>query len=106
MRAVTPTAALVHAARAWVARIVDHPEQWADEEDYALINAVARLDAVSRSGGGRGVTLSYPNSEDGIWLHCEICGEGVENLGYGFTPRAAVLAEQAHMLAEHGGGSA
>ena len=35
--------AVIDAAIAWVDRIVDHPNSWADDEDAALIEAVKRL---------------------------------------------------------------
>lgn len=37
------TAAVVEAARAWVLRIHSHPNAWADETDFALIDAVRSL---------------------------------------------------------------
>lgn len=37
--------AIVNAARNWVHRIVDPPSLWADDEDFALIEAVAALDS-------------------------------------------------------------
>lgn len=38
-------AAVIVAAREWVARIVSPPDNWADEADLALIESVRALDA-------------------------------------------------------------